>query len=295
MSSIGFTVTSGIVFLRSVEKPVHNVQPPTARKLIGRRTVEGRRGDTPPVTAISGTTTLVGILGWPVSHSLSPAMHNAAFAALGLDWAYVPLPTRRDQLAAAVGGIAAAGFAGANVTIPLKTAVIELCDEVEDAAAHAESVNTLVFRDGRVLGSSTDVVAIEQAVAGASGSALVLGRGGSAKAAVAALAAHGFDVTIASRSDPDWPPDAEGYAVIVNATPVRDEPLVRPDGAQRLIDLPYNPDGSRTAFGRAGNAAGARVVDGLEILLAQGAASFERWTGHPAPLAAMHAALPFVS
>jgi len=244
------------------------------------------------MTSISGTTTLVGILGWPVSHSLSPALHNAAFAALGLDWAYVPLPTSPEHLADAVRGLVAAGFAGANVTIPHKTAVIEFCDEVEEIARHAESVNTLLVRDGLVLGSSTDVVAIERAVGGASGRALVLGRGGSAKAAVAALRLHGLEVTVASRSDPGWPPDATGYDVVVNATPVKDEALIAPTASQLLVDLPYNPDGTSTAFAAGGKGAGARVVDGLEILLQQGAASFERWTGRSAPLDAMRSALP---
>ena len=244
---------------------------------------------------IRGTTTLVGILGWPVSHSLSPAMQNAAFAALGLDWVYVPLPTPPERLAAAVRGIAAAGFAGANVTIPHKTAVIDLCDEVEDVARHAESVNTLVFRDGRVVGSSTDVVAIEQAAADASGSALVLGRGGSAKAAVAALTRRGLDVMVIGRHDPGWPPDVTSFAVIVNATPVKDEALVRLQHGQIVVDLPYQGDGSPTALAAAANTAGATLVDGLEILLRQGAASFERWTGRPAPLEAMRAALPFAT
>lgn len=244
------------------------------------------------MTAIGGATTLTGILGWPVSHSLSPAMHNAGFAALGLDWAYVPLPTAPEHLADAVRGLVAAGFAGANVTIPHKTAVIDVCDEVEEIARHAESVNTLVVRDGRVLGSSTDVVAIEGAIKGTAGAALVLGTGGSAKAAVAALRLHGLDVTVASRSDPVWPPDAAGYEVVVNATPVKDDPLVAVSASQVLVDLPYNADGTTTAFAAAGHAAGARVVEGLEILLHQGAASFERWTGRRAPLDAMAAALP---
>jgi shikimate dehydrogenase len=241
--------------------------------------------------AISGTTTLVGILGWPVSHSLSPAMHNAAFAALGLDWAYVPLPVAPERLADAVHGLAATGFAGANVTIPHKTAVIALCDEVDDVAAHAESVNTLVFRDGGVFGSSTDIVAIEHAVAGASGPALVLGAGGSSKAAVAALRLHAFDVTVASRRDPVWPPSADGYRIVVNTTPVKDDPVITAATGQRLVDLPYNADGSETAFARAGRAAGATVVDGIEVLLAQGAASFERWTGAAAPAEVMRRAL----
>src|SRR4249919_1039949 len=105
---------------------------------------------------IRGTTTLVGLLGWPTSHSLSPPMQNAGFAALGLDWAYVPLPTPPELLGDAVRGLRAAGFAGANVTIPHKQAVIAFCDEVDVVAARAGSVNTLVIRDGRVLGSSTD-------------------------------------------------------------------------------------------------------------------------------------------
>jgi len=243
------------------------------------------------VNEIRATTTLVGILGWPVAHSLSPTMQNAAFAALGLDWAYVPLPTPPHRLAAAVRGLEAAGFAGANVTIPHKTAVLEACDEVDEAARHADSANTLVFHDGRVLASSTDVVAIAEAAGDGSGPALVLGRGGSAKAAVAALAERGLDVTVASRNDADWPPSAERYAIVVNATPVKDDPLIRPFAGQVLIDLPYTTAGQPTAFARAGRAAGARVVDGLDILVAQGAASFERWTGRPAPVEAMRHAL----
>ncbi len=242
------------------------------------------------MTRVSATTTLVGILGWPVSHSLSPPMQNAAFAALGLDWVYVPLPAPPERLAEAVRGLAATGFAGANVTIPHKSAVVDLCDEVEEAAAHAGSVNTLAFADGRVQGSSTDVVALERAVAGASGRALVLGTGGSARAAVAALAR--LEVDVVGRRDPGWPPDASGYAIVVNATPVRDDPLVRPHAGQVVVDLPYNPDGSPTALAQAAREADARLVDGLELLLWQGAASFERWTGRPAPLEAMRAALP---
>jgi shikimate dehydrogenase len=244
------------------------------------------------VTEISGTTTLVGIFGWPVSHSLSPAMHNAAFAALGLDWAYVPLAAPPELLTEAVRGIAAAGFAGANVTIPHKTAVLGACDEVEERARAAGSVNTLVFVEGKVRGSSTDVVAIERAVAGATGRALVLGAGGSAKAAVAALRAQSLDVVVASRREPGWPPDPAGFDVVVNATPVRDDAPVRPRAGQIVIDLPYNADGSPTALVSAARDAGARVVDGLEILLLQGAASFTAWTGRDAPLDAMRAALP---
>ena len=104
---------------------------------VGRRVIE-----------IHGTTTLVGLLGWPTSHSLSPRMQNAGFAALGLDWAYVPLPTPPELLGDAVRGLVATGFAGANVTIPHKQAVVELCDELDEVAERAGSVNTLVSTRG---------------------------------------------------------------------------------------------------------------------------------------------------
>src|SRR5262249_59757926 len=128
----------------------------------------------------------------------------------------------------------------------------------------------LVFEDGRVLASSTDVDAISAAVGGATGRALVLGRGGSAKAAIAALADRGLDVTVVSRADPSWPPDADGYAVVVNATPVKDDPLIRPAAGQVLIDLPYNDGGEPTAFTPAGRDAGCRVVGGFGTPVRQG-------------------------
>jgi shikimate dehydrogenase len=244
------------------------------------------------VKQLRATTTLVGILGWPVSHSLSPAMQNAAFAALGLDWAYVPLPAAPDDLAIAVRGLLAAGFAGANVTIPHKSAAVLLCDELDPIAAEAGSVNTLVFRNGRISGSSTDVVAIAGAVEAAGRRALVLGAGGSAKAAVAALRNAGAEVMTATRHDAVWPPDARDFDIVVNATPVKDDAIVEPQPHQQIVDLPYNADGTPTALVAAARRAGCeRVVDGLDILVAQGAASFELWTGQPAPLDAMRSAL----
>jgi shikimate dehydrogenase len=239
--------------------------------------------------AITASTTLVGILGWPVSHSLSPAMHNAAFAALDLDWAYVPLPTPPERVAEAVRGLAAAGFAGLNVTIPHKGAVLDLCDDVEPSAAHAGSVNTLVFDDGKIRGSSTDIVALDRAVESAAGTALVLGTGGSARAAVAALGR--FEVTVLGRRDAGWPPDGRAFDVVVNATPVKDDAVIAPRAGQVIVDLPYRPVGSETALVTAARRAGAAVVDGLDLLLWQGAASFERWTGRRAPVDVMSAAL----
>lgn len=245
------------------------------------------------MVTIRGTTTLVGLLGWPVSHSLSPPMQNAAFAALGLDWAYVPLPVEPDRLGDAVRGAVASGFAGANVTIPHKQAVIELCDELDDVARAAGSVNTLVFRAGRVVGSSTDGDAVASLLELRGRRVLVLGAGGGARAVVEALTRGGAGVSVAGRGTPGWPPSAEGFDVLVNATPVKEELLVAPLASQQVVDLAYLADGRPTALVAAARAAGCEiVVDGLEVLLRQGAASFERWTGLAAPEAAMRAVLP---
>ncbi|MEO5634470.1 shikimate dehydrogenase [Gaiella sp.] len=244
------------------------------------------------MTEIRGTTTLVGLLGWPTSHSLSPPMQNSAFAALGLDWAYVPLPTAPELLADAVRGLSAMGFAGANVTIPHKQAVVELCDELDDVARAAGSVNTLVLDSGRVLGSSTDGDAVISQVDAAGRRALVLGAGGSALAVVDALDRAGAEVTTVSRRESGWPPSAAGYDVLVNATPVKEELIVNPHVGMQVVDLAYLSDGRETALVEAARAAGCEVVvDGLDVLLLQGAASFERWTGLPAPLVAMRDAL----
>jgi len=244
------------------------------------------------VVEISGTTRLVGLLGDPVDGSRSPRMQNAAFAALALDFAYVPLPVAAERLGDAVRGLVAAGFAGANVTIPHKRAVLELCDELDPAAERAGSVNTLVVAAGRIHGSSTDGEAVTGAIETAGARALVLGAGGAAQAVVAALWDAGADeVVVSSRRDDDWPPDADAFDVVVHATPVRDDALVEPRPRHQIVDLAYNADGSETALVAAARAAGAaRVVDGLEVLARQGAASFERWTGIAAPLDVMRAA-----
>jgi shikimate dehydrogenase len=241
---------------------------------------------------IRGTTTLVGLLGWPTSNSLSPRMQNAGFAALGLDWAYVPLPTRPESLADAVRGLAAAGFAGANVTIPHKREVLALCHELDDVARRAGSVNTLVFDDGRVLGVSTDGDAVTAQIAAHGRRALVLGGGGAAAAVVEALQRAGAEVVVATRRQAGWPPSGEGFDVLVNATPVKTEVVVAPRAGQQVVDLAYLPDGRPTALIAAAHELDCHpCVDGLDVLLAQGAASFERWTGEPAPIVAMRRAV----
>jgi shikimate dehydrogenase len=243
--------------------------------------------------AITGRTRLVGLLGDPVDGSLSPRMQNAAFAALALDWAYVPLPVTAARLEEAVRGLTAVGFAGANVTIPHKQAVVPLCDELSRTAERAGSVNTLRFDGGRVLGDSTDGDAVTSAVEADGRRALVLGAGGAAQAVVAALwDAGAADVVVTQRSEPGWPPSGDGFDVLVNATPVREEVLVAPRAGQQVVDLAYRPDGSPTALVAAARSAGAdRVVDGLEVLVRQGAASFRLWTGLDPPVDVMRAAV----
>jgi shikimate dehydrogenase len=223
---------------------------------------------------ITARTRLVALLGHPVAHSLSPLMQNAAFAARGLDWTYVALDVAPEQLAASIRGLAAAGFAGANVTAPHKLAAAKLCDESD-----AESVNTLVFREGRVLGRSTDAAVLDGRPVER---AVIIGDGGAARAFAAALP-HAR--TFSRRGD--WPPDAQGADLVVHATPVRDEVIVALRRGQTLVDLPY-PESATAAAARA---SGATVVDGLEVLVRQGAKSFELWTGVPAPIDVMRRAV----
>jgi shikimate dehydrogenase len=229
---------------------------------------------------IGGGTRLVGLIGHPVADSLSPRMQNAAFAARALDWAYVPLEVEPARLEEAVRGLVGLGFAGANVTIPHKEAAAALCDEAE-----GDSVNTLVVRAGRLLAFNTD----REIVAGIDGERVCLiGAGGAAKALLSALPGA---VRVFSRSG-EWPPDASGCDLVVNATPVRDDLLVEPRPEQAVVDLAYHPDGRPTALVAAAREAGCRlVVDGLEALVRQGAASFRLWTGVDAPVEAMRAAL----
>jgi shikimate dehydrogenase len=226
---------------------------------------------------LGSSTRLVALLGHPVAHSLSPRMQNAAFAARGLDWAYVAHDVAPAELETALRGLVASGYAGANVTIPHKRAAAALCDE-----ADGESVNTLVFADGRISGFNTD----KEIVAGIeSRQVCLIGAGGAAAALLPGLQG---EVRQFSRRG-DWPPDASGCDLVVNATPVRDELLVEPRAGQTIVELAYG-DGE-TALVRAAHAAGCAVIDGREALVRQGAASFERWTGVPAPVSVMRTAL----
>jgi shikimate dehydrogenase len=200
-------------------------------------------------------------------------MQNAAFAARGLDWAYVPLSVRPEEIEDALRGLVALQFAGANVTTPHKLAVAKLVE------TDLPSVNTLVIREGRIHGTSTDPAILD----GLDFERAAIIGGGGVAAAFAAELPHALRFSRRAT----WPPDVSAADLVINATSERKEVLVELQAGQTLVDLPY----PLTATGRAAEAAGARVLDGLEVLVAQGAASFELWTGMPAPVEAMRAAV----
>jgi shikimate dehydrogenase len=222
---------------------------------------------------IGAETRLVALLGQPVVGSLSPRMQNAAFAARGLDWAYVALDVAPPDFETAVRGLAAAGFAGANVTAPHKLAAAAL------AGTDASSVNTLLFDSGAVRGWSTDAAILDGLRAERP---IVIGDGGAARAFAEALPGARSYARRAA-----WPAQASDADLVVNATPVRDEVLVQLRPGQTLIDLPY----PQTATASAAREAGATVIGGLDVLVAQGAAAFVLWTGVPAPVEVMRRAV----
>lgn len=213
----------------------------------------------------------MALIGKPVSHSLSPRMQNAAFEARGLDWAYVACQVEPEELETALRGLDVLGFAGANVTAPYKQDVARL------AGASLESVNTLLFDPLRAFSTDAailDGLEYERPV--------IVGDGGAAAAFRAAMP----EARVFARRG-EWPPETDDADLVVNATSAADEAVVRVARGQTLIDLPY----PRSATADAARAAGARVLGGLEVLVAQGAASFELWTGETAPVEVMRRAV----
>ena len=211
----------------------------------------------------------VVLIGSPVGQSLSPRMQNAAFAERGLDWHYEALEVAPDELEGVVRGL----DGGANVTAPYKRDVARI------VGSELPSVNTLVVRDDRIEAFSTDAAILEGL---AFERPAIIGDGGAAAAFRAALPA----ARVFSRRG-EWPPDVADCDLVVNATPVKNQVLVDVRAGQTLVDLPY-PDSATAAAARA---AEARVFGGLEVLVAQGAASFELWTGMPAPVEVMRRAV----
>lgn len=279
-------------------------------------------------------TTLVGILGWPVEHSRSPAMHNAAFEAAGLDWRYELLPVEPERFEQVVRGLPGRGFAGANVTIPHKLRALELADEATEVARAVGAANTLAFRDGRIEAENTDVEGVlaaiaEQAPGAPAGmSALVFGAGGAARAAAFALASAGAaSVAVWNRNprraealvaelnprleravlEPVSSPEPRRADLLLNATSVGMAPgpgngAANGDSAEQnfkelclsadeledrqiVVDLVYRTGG--TWLVRTAREAGLRCVDGIDVLVHQGIASFRLWTGREPSLEAM--------
>jgi shikimate dehydrogenase len=256
----------------------------------------------------------LGVLGWPVFHSHSPAMHRAAFEALGLrGWSYQHLPVPPELFVETVRALGAAGFVGANVTVPHKHVALTLADNMTAAAREIGAANTLSFLpDGTIDAENTDgpglIAALGRELAGVS--AIVLGAGGTARAAAWALRAAGASVAVWNRS----PDRAQALArdlgveaitrprtadLLVNTTTVgMDEGMSRDDALTTLaldsdllstyaqvVDFVYS--NTTTPLLSAAGQLGIPTVDGLAILVAQGALSFERWTGQVAPLGPM--------
>lgn len=262
----------------------------------------------------SPAATRLGVAGWPVGHSRSPAMHNAALERSGLrDWRYQLLPLPPELFAETVAVLPGVGFRGINVTIPHKQAALALADRASPRATAIGAANTLLFADRGIDADNTDGPALvaELPVEISGASALVLGAGGSARAAVWALLDAGADeVRVYNRTPAraralcaevgGKPVKRPGPAdILVNCTPAGlaqparsfEELPLAPDemtGYRCVVDLVYAAE--QTALIRAAHARGIPTVSGLELLVAQGALSFELFTGRPPPLETMHAA-----
>ncbi len=283
----------------------------------------------PPLPpAISGHTRIVGVIGWPIEHSVSPAMHNAAFRALGLDWCYLPFAVPPSRIADALAGVRGLGLCGLNVTVPHKETVLHLVDDLTPEARAIGAVNTVLVAGERLVGHNTDaagfVRALREAGFAPEGcSALVLGAGGAARAVVYALVSVGARVVLLNRT----PERAEALAsamsgalagarletgrldpqtvcrqaprsqLIVNTTPLGMWPQVEtspwpPDvpfpPQAFFFDLVYNP--RQTRLVSLARASGAQASDGLRMLVHQGAEAFALWTGAVPPVEIMVAA-----
>ncbi|HHW28267.1 MAG TPA: shikimate dehydrogenase [Syntrophomonadaceae bacterium] len=277
---------------------------------------------------ISGLTKVYGLFGDPVEHSLSPIMHNTAFQALGLDCVYLPFLVKSKDIASAVQAVRALHLAGVNLTIPLKECVLPYLDEVEKEAELIGAVNTMINRDGRLCGYNTDapgfLAALKAAGFNPSGkNAVILGAGGAARAVSFALAQEGvrgihifnrsvekaeklaadlnaayqFPTTAGDLSS-DLAAALKGAELLVNATPVgmypnhNAEPLLTRNQLHQgllVCDLIYNP--LQTRLLKEAEAAGCRFLNGVGMLVWQGALAFQLWTGEKAPAALMEEAV----
>lgn len=273
-------------------------------------------------------TKLVALLGYPVEHSRSPAMQNAAFEALGLDWRYEAIAVAPDRFEEVLRELPGRGFVGANVTIPLKVRALRAADSATAVAKAVGAANTLTLGDGHIAADNTDVggflAALRERMPGAPGGmrALVLGAGGAARAIAYALASEGSGEVCVWNRHPERAielvedlggdrsgrlkaipePDLRGVELLVNATSVgmreREGQAAERESFKQLrlsadnwgdlkvmADIVYR-DGE-TALAREARRRDLTCVDGIDILVHQGAASFALWTGQPAPVEVM--------
>jgi shikimate dehydrogenase len=265
------------------------------------------------VSAVTGHTTVAGVIGDPVRHSRSPAIHNAAFAATGLDWVFVALPTTRGRAADAVAAMATFGLGGMSVTMPHKEDVARVLDRLSPLAARLDSVNCVAWQDGGLVGHNTDASGFASALAHvgtdlAGRQVAVLGAGGAARAVIAgALDAGAAGVIVVNRTpgradaavalDPErcrvgGSDDVADADVVVNATPLGMTGTpgcpVKPgalSAGQVVVDLVYDP--VETDLLAAARAVGALAVDGLGMLVHQAAEAFRLWTGIEPPVDVM--------
>ena len=271
--------------------------------------------DRSPGLSISGSTRVVGVCGRGIGYTLSPAMHNAAFRHCGLDYVYVTFEIAAAAVRQAVDGIRGLGLAGVNVTKPLKTDVLPFLDEVSDEARRIGSVNTIVNRSGRLAGASTDGAGLLRALSGKGvtvedSRVVILGAGGAARAACdMARSAGASSIAIAARDTAR----AEGTAAVGSASAISLAPRelgVAIGNADLVInaipaDLPLDDDWFKagqfvyetrydqeeTGLMRSARSRGAGAANGIDMLLFQGAESFEIWTGRQAPVEVMRSAL----
>ncbi len=279
--------------------------------------------------AITGKTSLVGLIGWPLGHSLSPIMHNVAFAELGLDWAYVPLPVHPDDVEPALSGLAALNFGGVNVTVPHKQAVMRYLDELSESARLTGAVNTIHIQEGKYFGYNSDAIgflnSLHEVDCNPKGLRVaVLGAGGAARAVVYALTrSEAASVVVLNRtakraaflvddladafpasrlSFEELIPPAlaalDGHVdMVVNTTSVGMYPNVEASPWPAEVPIPKEAifcdlvyNPQETVFLAQARLTGATIISGLGMLVHQGAFAFEKWTGRQAPIEVMRQA-----
>ncbi|CCO08863.1 shikimate dehydrogenase [Desulforamulus hydrothermalis] len=279
---------------------------------------------------INGKTKVCGLFGWPVEHSFSPAMHNAAYAGLGLNWVYVPYSVPPNCLRQAVEGMRALGLAGANVTVPHKQSIIPLLDKVDTAARIMGAVNTVRLEQGKLVGYNTDGPGFIQFLAAEANFSpqgkrvLLVGAGGAARAVAVALAGAGAAAIYITNRTPEkaeqlardvaqagqlttrvlpWGRQLPGTVVAEVDLVIQTTPLGMGARSDQVPEFPFTAlqpgqlvcdliyNPNRTLFLQMAAARGATVFNGLGMLLYQGVLAFELWTGLPAPVAIMREAL----